>query len=195
MTAMSPVVLKNKGIPVKAYVIEQDPSTGAWFRQDKGTEEEPEFTVADFWIRFDNNAIADLEDEFGSLDGFEKAMEERPNIGIRAAFAAILGFDLNGREGKRAAGLKVIEGEQGNYATALGVALGIANGVDPTDAARMLESGLVAVKEMMVKRDQTIRDALAAQEKAKADAASENGSPGKTGPEPGSESDAPLLTP
>lgn len=183
MTA-NPVVLKNKGIPVKAYVIEQDPRTGAWNRKETGDEDHP-WAIADFWVRMDNNVLADLEDEFGSLDGFEEAMQKRTSVGIRAAFCSILGFELN-REGKVAAGLKIIEGEQANYATALGAAMSLANGVDPMQAAEMLEVGFAAVKKAMKDRTESIAKDIANAKKNAAEA-EENDSPGKNGAEPGSD--------
>lgn len=175
----SAVVLRNKGVQVDVCALTTN-DDGTRMRAIADEHGAP--VIEKRWVRFDANAMADIEDHFGTLPAFETASSETPNTVIRRGLAICWGID-----DVREVGLMMVEGQLNTYSTAIGVALAIANGVDPTQAAEMLEVGIKAVAEAEAELKSEMANMLA---KAREDQAKETvASPGATGPEPGVEPD------
>lgn len=135
----TPIVLKNKGVPAnfaktkKVGVKDDD-----WTRE---TDEEGNPQIEVLHVRFTNNAIAEIEDHFGTLEKWQEALEQQPFKTIRQTLAFVL---------KRPAtqvGEAMLDGDIVMYSNVIGVAWSIANGVDPIAASRMLKESLGLAEE------------------------------------------------
>lgn len=169
----SPAVLRNKGVRVAIRETVQGEG-GSWsvLLEDDG---EPVMTHA--WIRFDGNALADLEEGYGDLQSFQIASGMNPHSTVRQTLSLVMGWDDDhprdpttgrlgsGREcpGCRRAGLAMREGT-GEYSIAIGAALAMANGLDPTNVARLIEQGEKAERTREEARDQALEELLASAE-------------------------------
>lgn len=101
-------------------------------------------------IRMTNAAIAALEDGYGSMTAFQANLEGgKTNQALRDAFAAALGYRLDDPDDLAMVSAMLLPEETGTYAGALSVALAVANGVDPTAAALMLEEAARNAKATM----------------------------------------------
>lgn len=169
---VNPVLLKNKGVEVK---LDRLP------RPENGSKPERE----SIWVRFSASHIADIEDQYGGLDEYEQAMEKKGFSTVIWTLCLITGRDRDD------IGEALPADEVPEVSTAIGVALGIANGVDPTQGSRLLQDGLRAVREMKVERDKQVGEQLEklAAERAKSEPAE---STGLTGGEPGLVTDEPM---
>lgn len=165
MARIPSAVLRNKGVPVDVLALDG----GEAILDD---HDNPRIEKA--WVRFDANAMADLEEAFGSLDAFDAVLLRTPTGAIRRALAAA--WDCTSRD----AGSKMLIGHQDEYATAIAVAMALANGVDPQQASDLLESGVTATAEAKNKRTRIV---------AKLIAEGEAESRGTNGSGPGSEPD------
>lgn len=152
----SAAILRNKGVQVDVAVLSQ-PSEG----KDGTTPEPTRLTTPDGdpktaqrWVRFDANAIADLEDAFGSLADFEEISRTAPFRSVRQALSIVWGTDV------KTTGKMMLEGRISDYSTAVGVALALANGVDPTQAGRLLRIGVKASTRMTTERDKALAEAI-----------------------------------
>jgi hypothetical protein len=118
------------------------------------------------YVRFDMNALADLEEQFGSMqdwlnglqpplesfvapDGTERqrvkdGVQWRPTSHLRRTFALLLGRDL------RDVGTALIADQEHTamYYKALTVGWGLANGVDPQKAAEVMSKSIDEVLEL-----------------------------------------------
>jgi hypothetical protein len=122
--------------------------------------------------------IVGYEDRnFYGVEAFEQALQQKVQTATRRVLAIAMGVP------EEQAGAAMIPGKAMEYQTAVGVAWAIAQGVDPTVAARMLHEGLAAVAEG--------RDAMASQlEKMMARGeGSTTEAPGPTGSPPGPPTD------
>lgn len=146
---ISPIVLKNKGVPVPVAEV----STGTDGRPSRVFSEDQLVTTERF-VQFTNNTLIDLEEKFGTLEDFQKAIEAKPRSAVRAALAIAWEID------EKLAGHMMIEDKLDSYATGIGVALAVANGVDPTKAVEMLEVGISATREMAKVRESEVERML-----------------------------------
>lgn len=124
----TPIVLKNKGVPVEFAKTAQDES-GEWVRV---IAEDGEVERQTLHIRVTNNTVADMEEKWGSLDMWQDAMDKQPISTIRNTLAMAL------KRQPEDIGEAMLEGHQVGYQTAIAVAWAIANGVDPTAASLAL---------------------------------------------------------
>lgn len=166
----SPAVLRNKGIHVTIRETEKG-EDGQWTVK-RDAEGEPVTTGA--WIRFDGNALADLEEAYGDLQSFQIASGMNPHSTVRRTLSLVLGWDDDhprgptGRpdgsgkacDGCRRAGLAMREGT-GEYSIAIGAALAMANGLDPTQVVRLIEQGERAERTREEARDLALDELLA----------------------------------
>lgn len=165
------VILRNKGVPVTLHRM-----TDGQVEMDGD-----EALTRLLHLRFNANAVADIEDHwdgievevpvyeeipvlvdgkplqgpsgpvlgkketgtevrrFYGIQGFQKAMEIRPNKTVRDAMA--IGLGMTPEE----MGVAMISTEFLAYQNAVGVAWSMAQGVDPTEAAKVLHRITVAV--------------------------------------------------
>jgi hypothetical protein len=103
------------------------------------------------------------------------ATATNPHTSIRRTISLVMGWDdLHPRdaEGKpdpsgrlcsgcRRAGLAMREGKSREYGSVIGAALAMANGLDPTQAVRLLEQGAKAIAELEKARDEALDEMLA----------------------------------
>lgn len=124
------------------------------------------------------NTIEGYEDRnFYGVEAFEQALQQKVQTATRRVLSIAMGVP------EEEAGNAMIPSKAMEYQTAVGVAWAIAQGVDPTVAAKMLHEGLAAVAEG--------RDAMASQlQKMMGQGeASTTEAPGPTGSPPGAPPD------
>lgn len=148
----SAAILRNKGVQVEVAVLAPGDGDSP---PERLTTHDGEPKTETRWVRFDANAIADIEDAFGNLSLFEAASRQTPFKAVRTALAAA--WDVS----TRTAGKMMLEGRISDYSTAVGVALALANGVDPQQAGRLLKIGVKASSKMTVERDRQLAEAIA----------------------------------
>jgi hypothetical protein len=124
----TPIVLKNKGVPVKIAVVEKS-DNGTWKRR---FNEEGEYDTEIVHVRFNHNTIADIEDRFGDLEEWQKMTEKRAASTARETLSICLHME------KERVGEAMIEGALMDYQNAIAMSWSICNGVDPTTASRLL---------------------------------------------------------
>lgn len=124
----TPIVLKNKGVPILLAVVERSEG-GAWKRK---FDEEGEYEKHTAYVRFNHNTIADIEDRFGDLEQWQKMQETRGTSTVRETLSICLAQD------KEKIGESMLEGALTDYQNAIAMAWSICNGVDPTTASRLL---------------------------------------------------------
>lgn len=179
---VNPVVLKNKGVPVYVYkttepqkVVTLNPADGTlsdpvWEPSTQVLDDDGQPIVEEVWVRFTANTLAEIEERFGTLQEFQKASQEKAFTSVRAALAFALGYCEDHpnpveREtlyhlGETRAGLAMVDGKINDYATAVGAAMSIANGVDPTHVARMVEQGVRAAAEAVAEMNESVAKQL-----------------------------------
>jgi hypothetical protein len=124
----TPIVLKNKGVPVKIAIVEKS-ENGTWKRR---FNEEGEYDTETVYVRFNHNTIADIEERFGDLEEWQNMNEKRAASTVRETLSLCL------RTEKEKIGEAMIEGALMDYQNAIAMAWSICNGVDPTTASRLL---------------------------------------------------------
>lgn len=168
----TPIILKNKGVPVEFAVVEKQ-SDGTYRRK---YDEAGEFEKKKVFIRFTHNTIADIEDQYSTLELWQIAMDTRPTHTLRDSMALALNID------KHEVGESMIEGRIYEYSNAVSTAWGIANGMDPTVASRLLRQGNELAEKQIQENQEQMMQAVA---KVTED------SPGKTGSRSGAKRVAP----
>lgn len=217
--AVSPAVLRNKGVPVTLYTLTngQPPPQDDWVNGEQPTHQ--------VFIRFDANAVAELEDAFepfvcmvditdeepllddGSkpllddegkpktrtvivdrqemafygMDAFNQSMQRKVAKTVRKTLSIVLGVP------ETEAGRMMVPPLLAEYQNAIGVSWSIAQGVDPTDAVRVLEQSRAALAAKRAEMSERLGSQL--QKMMEEDSDEMAGSPGPTGPPPGSPTD------
>lgn len=154
-----PYILRNRGVPITLFRLQDgqlpDPP------DDLDDEDDWSPPTRKVHLRFDANAIAGIEEAFDGLvaddvweddegrhretrtyygtEAFQKALEVKTNATIRRVLS--IAFDVEETEMGRA----MIPDKLIDYNNAVGVAWSIAQGVDPSEAARMLQKADAAV--------------------------------------------------
>lgn len=178
----SAAVLRNKGVCIEINQTEQ--VEGVWEVVRSG-DGDPVLTKA--WVRMDGNILADLEETWGNLTAYQQATKETPYQAVRRTLSMVFGWDdlhapndPSGRlcSGCRRAGLSMREGGLTEYTTAVGAALALANGLDPTKVVAMLAMGVKATKEQEDLRNAALDELLAeaAEEETPSESTSMDGS-------------------
>jgi hypothetical protein len=169
----TPLVLKNKGIPVQFCVVKKVSDVDYEREYDEVGEPLKE-TV---YIRFTNNVIADIEEHWGNLEAWQTSLEAQPITTLRQTIAFAT------KRPVRSVGEAMIEGESMDYSNAIGVAWALANGVDPIAASRMLKQSKVLAEEQR----KILSEALTVGNSEETE-----DSPGESGTPPGRKRAAPL---
>lgn len=181
MTEPNAVVLRNKGAQIKLLAVEprKREETGAEVNEATGeletkvkrwitwqpvvdAEGDPVHVVE--WVRFDNGSLSTLQNYYGSMEKFQEVSEEKPNEAVGVAIAVMLGIDPFDKEGMAKLNARIDPEEFVLYQVVVMAMLSIANGVDPTKAARMIEEGRLGVKEQIAAANAAIEEALDEQE-------------------------------
>lgn len=133
----TPIVLKNKGVPVEIAVVEKS-EDGTWRRR---FNEEGECVKETVYVRFTHNIIADLEEQYGDLEAWQRQSEIRVTSVARDTLAMCLRAD------KEKIGEAMLEGSIMEYQNAIAMAWSITNGVDPMVASKMLRQAAKLANE------------------------------------------------
>lgn len=119
ISTTDPDVLRNKGVPVE-LVQTRSNGQAAW-------EAHPDGVTSRYYVRFTNARLMALEQRFGSLAAWEKALDERPIEGLVASLSIGLG---QGWPDARVAEAMAF-GKLKDYRLAVSAAYGMALGRDP----------------------------------------------------------------
>lgn len=134
----SPIVLKNKGIPITLAKVNKTEGLDEFARE---YDEAGEPITETLNIRFTNNVISEIEEFYGSLESWQERLEKQPVSTLRQTIAFAL------RRHVSAVGEAMLEGENMQYSNIIGIAWAIANGVDPIVASRMLKQSAALAEE------------------------------------------------
>jgi len=142
-------VLRNKGVPVLLAQVRKGTSDWEVVYNSEGNVESEVVH-----LRFTHNTIADIEENFDGLSEWQEAMGEKPVSTLRKTMALIL------LEPTDKIGVMMLEGRLPEYNNAIGVAWGMANGVDPTLASQLLEQASLAVDSQIEILNQEMNETL-----------------------------------
>tara|TARA_B100001250_G_scaffold151566_2_gene130001 strand:+ start:4273 stop:4821 length:549 start_codon:yes stop_codon:yes gene_type:complete len=145
----TPEVLKNNGVSVQIAQLRDE--NGEW---KLIYNEEGELETETLWIKFTHNTIADIEEVWDSLPEWQEAMANKPISTLRRTIGLIKA------EPVEKIGLRLIEGQINSYSNAIGAAWGLANGVDPTVASRLLSQAEAAADSQVEMINQELTEAL-----------------------------------
>ena len=145
----TPEVLRNKGVSVQIAQLRQEGADWKPIYNEDG-----ELETEELWIKFTHNIIADIEEIYDSLAEWQEAMANKPISTLRRTIGLIKA------EPVEKIGLRLIEGQINSYSNAIGAAWGLANGVDPTVASRLLEQAEVAADSQIEMMNQELITAL-----------------------------------
>lgn len=208
----NPTVLRNKGVPIELYRLDEDGKVVVG--------EEGEAKRETVWVRFDANAIVDLEDAFDGYvgreevpyvgadgrpvdgrftvvqrpyygtDGLEKAMEERPIRTLRTVLAIALGST------EKRVGAAMLPEMIPAYQTAFTAAWSMAQGVSPEAVGKLLEVARVQLARAAEEREKSTEEQMVKlMESLEATApSSPDAGPGESGSQPGSETPSPAAS-
>lgn len=166
---LSPQVLKNRGVPVRVHVLEQD-AAGRWARSYEADGQTP--VTEQVWIQLTNDVLASIEEHWGSLDEWQKASQTKPFLSIGATLAICFDWWKDSTSGEelpdgRRGGRAMLDGSLEVYTSAVGAAFMLANGIAPDRVGKALTDGLAAtqkararlVDETMTKLDEATAEA------------------------------------
>jgi hypothetical protein len=162
----TPAVLRNRGVPAEFYALEETEEGTPFLPEITGNQKRAKETR---FVRFDFNTIADIETLFGDTEKWQESMAQSPATAIRRTLALSFGANADDPDGlkraERAVGLSLIEGKILEYGSAISVAWGLANGLDPTKAVEALEQAKAKMAELAAEMEA----ALVAETDAEAD--------------------------
>lgn len=181
---LNAVLVRNKGFPVTMAKVEPVPDAEpARWRQVVTEDEEAKPVTRTVWVRFDANAVADVENAFGSVDAYQAALTVRSHSTLRQVLALVL--DCPERE----VGAAMLPEEGGDYLLAVSMAWSVAMGMDPTQAAKAMELGRIENRREEAEKREGMDAELEAAVAALDLSTPESPSPGETGTDNGSPSE------
>lgn len=173
-----PHVLKNRGVPVRVHALVVD-DAGApmvpYARRFEGDGEDSAPVFEERFIQFHNAALVDMENVhvgWADLDAWEDALAKSPTSALVRTFAIVFGAWVPGLAGPtgdpvpdlRRTGLMLIDGDADTYATAVGAAFMLAQGVSPTSAGEVLRAGVKNAKDVRPLIDAEVQKMLRAEQ-------------------------------
>lgn len=135
----SHTVLKNRGVPVRVHRVEADASGVRWDRVYDAADA-PVMDVT--WVKFTNLSLADVETKWGDFEGWEKALDDRPYNTLVDTFAIMWEVP------RQQAGKMLIDDAADDYATAIGAAFMMANGIEGDAVVRVIARGVRSSREL-----------------------------------------------
>ena len=211
MPSINPALLMNRGAPITVGAV--DPVVTEKRKTIVGSNGEPEMIVnrvitwvprtnpddndepitTTEYVRFTNASLANLQNHYGSMEKFQEVSEDRPNEAVANAIAAMLNISLDDPDAMAELHAKLLPGEFFTYNMVVMAMLAMANGVDPTQAAEMLEEGRLSAAAIKAEATEAITEATAEMraEREKAEAEDSPSTPSSPGSDPGSASDDP----
>lgn len=170
---ISPEAIANRGVPIELAEIRED---GTLIR-----DETDAIVTREHHLRFDANSVAAVEEAwdgvtfqesemvlegpeagtvvqfdraFYGAEAFQAVLERRTTATLRQVLAIVFG------ETPETMGARMLPGKMADYSTAVGAAWAMANGADPTVAARIVEEGakaqILATRDAMKELDQAL---------------------------------------
>ena len=156
--ALTSKILRNRGVPVDVYrtafingVDEDGVAFDGWVAP-VDDEDDPIRTKRD--VKMTMNTMAEIEDFYGGFQQYQEAMQKQPYRAVRKVLA------LTWEWPEDRVGVALIEGLMPEYLGAVNTAMAIANGVDPTKAATMLQQGLEAARTQRETADREVQEIL-----------------------------------
>ena len=178
-TDPSPAVLHNRGVPVKVHRVEAGSGLDRW---DRVFDDNDGPVLDQLFVHFTALSMSDLEERYGDLDGWQKALEDAPYRALVDTFAIVWEVD------RRQAGKMLLDDSVDDYAAAIGAAFMLAQGAEPDAVVRVLRAG---VKSARAQKSTALANALKEAEASGDDTQTSpaDGSPGLSGSEDGSRQD------
>jgi hypothetical protein len=201
-------VLKSRGVPLRVHRLVTDEDTGApavpYARLMDGDAEDASPLYEERWLQFTNSVLVDMESDdigWGSLDAWEDALQKQPTQALVRTLALALEVFVPGQATAagspvpdlRRMGKMMLDGETDEYATVVGAAFAISQGISPEHAGAILKQGVKNAREVRPLIDAEVQKLLekeqagidqALRELSDADAAATPTSPTGT-PSPG----------
>jgi hypothetical protein len=149
--------LRNRGVPVSVHRLATDEAgdlVRPYVRIMDGDGEDAGFVYDEMWIKLTNASLADLIEDDGvgwsSAEEWEKALNTHPFRTIARSIAIITGMWVDGVSGPtdgpvpdvRRAALTLRDDDMDAYATALGAAYAMANGIETDAAGKLIRAGV-----------------------------------------------------
>lgn len=160
--SINPATLRNKGAKIKLAEIK--PVVKIKKRYEPGddgnvvthedrrivyevqTDDDGFPIVVTEWVKFTNASLAEIQTHFGSMEAFQQMAETRPNETIAKGLVAMLDGQLSDTEEVAQMHLRILPEEMTTYQTTMMAMMALANGVDPSQAAQMIEEGIKATR-------------------------------------------------
>jgi len=136
ITMPSIKTLQNRGIPIKVHQVQMVTADDGRVRWDRAYDANDNPILDDVFVRLTAASLADIEEKWGSIDGWQVALEAQPFLSLVETLALI--WDC----GRVQAGAMMVDSGIDDYATATGAAFAQANGGSPDAVVRVLEAGV-----------------------------------------------------
>lgn len=176
MTTTNAALLKNKGAPVMLAAVEpfvkehSTPAvddTGAMTKKvtrsigwKPTVDEDGEIVSVREWLRFTNGSLSELQQHYGSMENFQAMIEARPNEAVAVAITAMLERDVSDPAVVAEVHARIMPEEFTNYQVVIMAQLAVANGVDPTQAASMIDEGRLAARDQVEAANRAMSEAV-----------------------------------
>lgn len=211
---VSPAVLKNRGVPLRFHVLavgEDGNPASPYARKMDGDAETALPVFEERFVQFTSAVLVDMENPdvgWKDLDAWEDALSRQPTVTLVRTLALVLGLTVPGRATAggepvpdlRRVGVMMLDGEIDEYATAIGAAFMLAQGISPERAGEALRAGVknaaevrplidAEIQKMLAKEQESIEELLrdARGETTPTSPDASEGSPGGTGSTDGAE--------
>ena len=190
-------VLKNRGIPVKLHRLVTDEYGQVVRPTQRLYDAEDVPVIEEVWLQLTAAVIADIEETWGDLDGWQKALSTQAYKALTTTVALAFEWFTTGPDGlpvadSRRAGKAMIDGEIAGYSTAIGCAFMLAQGFPPEKVGEALRAGVVEVKKAMAELEKVDMAALMSPDRSDDDGDTPTNPPasipGPVGTPPGSDS-------
>jgi len=135
-------VLKNRGIPVLVHQVEPDANGVRYNRVYTSDDLNAEPVLETMFIKFTNLSLSDVEEQWGDLDEWEKALDDKPFLTMVKTLAIM--WECTTQE----SGKRMIDDAIDDYATAVGAAILMANGIEGDAVVRVLKTGVSSAKRL-----------------------------------------------
>lgn len=112
------------------------------------------------WIRFTNASLAEIQDHYGSMEAYQAQFDARPNDVVAKSLTVMLGGSINDPAALGRMHARILPEEFSAYQVAIMAMLAVANGVDPTYAAEMIEEGRLAAKDQVAEANKAMAEAV-----------------------------------
>lgn len=179
-----PAVLKHRGVPLRFHVLavgEDGAPVVPYARAYDGEGEDATPRYEDRWLQFSSSVLVDLENPavgWADLDAWEDNLQARPVSTIVRTIALALEMWVPGAHTAdgypvpdlRRAGTMILDGEIDDYASAIGCAFMLSQGIAPERAGEALRVQVKAAKDLRPLVNTELQRMLAEEEAAQEEA-------------------------